>query len=368
MTLADDLEASTHTVDDTPDLNVGHADMLEAYEDGSSAWHDARRQGIGGSDVAKILGMQPYGETRVDLWEQKTGRSNPSIANAATRFGSLIEPYIREWLKRRADDTPTDYGHFSKLIDHPVQMAHPDYRWARAHVDGLIVEGDAAGAGVEIKNSTITYGTSRYDWTDGVREPHYPQIQHYLWVTGLETWWYVYTTPPINREVAREIANEHAADRDDFLLWLVDEGDVTIQRVDRNDRYIERMKSAEYQFWHEHIDDDIRPEGWLPDGEIEVSDPELEDLLDQYGKAKARIDAVQAPDSAVASKQQAKEAIKQRAQSISAAHGDVKKIWVNDEDYVLWHGSGYWVAKPAERTVASDGRGAPSPDDVELGF
>lgn len=356
MTLADDLEWAEWEATEAPDIDVGHAIPLESHEDGSSAWHDARRQGLGGSDVAQILGMQPYGDTRVDLWRQKTGREDPRVANAATRFGSLIEPYIREWLVRRADDTPAQYRQFAGLIDYPVQVRHPDYEWARGNTDGLLVRDGEATAGVEIKNSTVEYRSDRYDWPEGVREYHYPQIQHYMWVTDLPEWWYVYTTCPMDREMARLIAEYHAEDRDEFYLWLIDKGDVHVERVERNESYIDRMKSAEFQFWHEHIESDTEPEEWLPDGEIRVSDDELEQLLDEYGRAHAKIKAGDDSDEVEAQKEEAKVAIKQRAQSIAADHSsDPKKIWVNGDDYVLWHG-GYsdWTPKPAERKPRED--------------
>ncbi len=36
-------------------------------------WLEERKNGIGGSDAATILGLNPY-KTNIDLWEEKTGR------------------------------------------------------------------------------------------------------------------------------------------------------------------------------------------------------------------------------------------------------------------------------------------------------
>lgn len=348
-------------------IDVGHAEMLEAHADGSEAWQAARRRGLGGSDAAVVLGHQPYGRTRPELWRHKTGREESKVGNAAVRYGSIIEPYIRRWLTRRAEDTPALFGDYKGLVDFPIQMCHPEYDWMRANTDGLLLASGDAREGVEIKQSTYPHGDDKYDWPEGVQQYHYPQIQHYLEVTGLEQWRYVYLEVPADREFTRLVAENHAADPDEFWMWVVDQGELTTKIVERDEAYIDRLITAEREFWIDHVEADVEPHEWKPEGEIEIQDSELERLLDQYGKAKARIDAAQAPESAVASKEQAKEAIKNRAQSISAEHGDVKKIWVNDEDYVLWHGSGYWMAKPAERE-ASGGGAAPSADDVELGF
>ena len=42
--------------------------------DGTQAWHDLRRSGVGGSDIAKILGVSPWGDS-YSLWYEKTGDS-----------------------------------------------------------------------------------------------------------------------------------------------------------------------------------------------------------------------------------------------------------------------------------------------------
>ena len=36
-------------------------------------WLEARKNGIGGSDAATILGLNPY-KTTIELWEEKTGK------------------------------------------------------------------------------------------------------------------------------------------------------------------------------------------------------------------------------------------------------------------------------------------------------
>ncbi len=43
---------------------------------GSPAWLEFRKQGIGGSDAAAILGLNPY-KTNVQVWEEKTGLRVP---------------------------------------------------------------------------------------------------------------------------------------------------------------------------------------------------------------------------------------------------------------------------------------------------
>lgn len=358
-------------------IDIGHAVQSSPYVEDSEAWHDARARGIGGSDAATILGLQPYGTDRVELWRQKTGREESKVGNAAVRYGSIIEPHVRRWLLERADDTAPIYGDFADLVDHPVQLHHPEYEWMRGHVDGVLVDGDVATAGVEIKQSTYAYQSSKYDWPGGIQQYHYPQIQHYLAVSGLDRWHYVYLEVPADREFTRLIDEEFSISSDDYWLWVVDQGEMTTEVVERDDDYIERLIDAEKRFWG-HVEDDDSPDEWMPEGEVRVEDDELADLLDQYGRADARIKQTQAPEQAEFQKEEAKECIKQRAQSIAAGFDgeEPKKIWVNDNDYVLWHGSGYWVAKPDDRAPEStpkpssggDDGEVPDADDVDLGF
>lgn len=39
-------------------------------------WLEERKKGIGGSDAATILGLNPY-KSNIDLWAEKTGKKEP---------------------------------------------------------------------------------------------------------------------------------------------------------------------------------------------------------------------------------------------------------------------------------------------------
>ena len=46
--------------------------VLGWFEPGTSDWHAARANGIGGSEIAAVLGLSPY-ESRFSLWHRKKG-------------------------------------------------------------------------------------------------------------------------------------------------------------------------------------------------------------------------------------------------------------------------------------------------------
>ncbi len=65
-----------------------------------SAWLAERRTGIGGSDIAAILGVSPY-RTAVDVWMDKTGRAEPQPESEAMYWGNVLEDVVaREYSLR----------------------------------------------------------------------------------------------------------------------------------------------------------------------------------------------------------------------------------------------------------------------------
>lgn len=64
---------------------------------GSDAWHLARKSAIGGSEIATILGVNPY-ETAYNLWLIKSGiKEAPDLSdNFNIKRGHALEPKARE--------------------------------------------------------------------------------------------------------------------------------------------------------------------------------------------------------------------------------------------------------------------------------
>ena len=61
-----------------------------------------RKKGIGGSDVAAILGFSPY-KSPYQLWLDKTGRSERKESqNESAHFGNLLEDVVAKEFSRRS--------------------------------------------------------------------------------------------------------------------------------------------------------------------------------------------------------------------------------------------------------------------------
>ena len=65
-------------------------------------WLKERTKGIGGSDVATVLGLNPY-KTPLELWEEKTGKTAGKEAGQAAYWGclKLYDEPVRRFLSKR---------------------------------------------------------------------------------------------------------------------------------------------------------------------------------------------------------------------------------------------------------------------------
>lgn len=140
-------------------------------------WLAARRDGIGGSDVAAVLGISRYaGPMRV--FYDKHGALD-DVDNEAMEWGRRLEDAVRQ---KFTDEHPELY-----VRKGPGLVAHPERPWQRATIDGLASEtpdGEPVAL-VEVK----TGASGAEDWgdelTDEVPLAYLCQVTWYLDVYGL---------------------------------------------------------------------------------------------------------------------------------------------------------------------------------------
>jgi putative phage-type endonuclease len=137
-----------------------------------------RKSGVGGSDVATILGLNPY-KTQFELYMEKTGQVEPENLddNDAVAFGNIIENTIGEFYTHKTG---------VKLRNKLQTIRSEKYPWLVANIDKK-VEGQRKG--VEIKNvgSHAAHAWGK-DGTDEVAEYYMPQPMHYMLVLDYEAW------------------------------------------------------------------------------------------------------------------------------------------------------------------------------------
>lgn len=162
-------------------ITNGSAVLLGTFDAGSPAWHAARAEGLGGSEISAVLGLNPW-EAHWTLWWRKKGRLPPIRDNESMRMGSLFEPVI--------------YAHFEATQLAPGQTmttgatyAHVDHPWMVANPDGLIYDADGQLVdGLEIKCAARDdkWGAAG---TDEIPIYYKTQVAWYCLVMGLPGMW-----------------------------------------------------------------------------------------------------------------------------------------------------------------------------------
>lgn len=133
----------------------------------SEMWLEIRNSTIGASEVAAILGLNPY-EDAYKTWQYKTGRIKPKKANKAMQRGADLEPEALESIKKEIK--------YSKIDQYFA--IHPELTFASASFDGVDLEKEFI---VELKcPSSSTNFKSIF--TDGIPIYYYPQIQWQLMI------------------------------------------------------------------------------------------------------------------------------------------------------------------------------------------
>lgn len=140
--------------------------VVEMAQD-SRAWLRWRKKGIGASESAAILGLNPW-STREDVRLDKLNPDKVDEGNEHTRRGKRLEPEARE--------------RYEALMGYPmtpVCCVHDEYDWLRASLDGIRDDGRLV---LECKAPSER-------WHEHVLEVGVPdwyacQVQHQLLVTG----------------------------------------------------------------------------------------------------------------------------------------------------------------------------------------
>src|SRR5262245_53083474 len=129
-----------------------------------------RQQGLGGSDAAPALGLSPYKSALELFMEKREPRTASSATLAAFRWGTLLEPVIRQ-----------EYAEMTgrKVMVPTGILRHASHHWMTAHLDG--VTDDARVFEAKTARSADGWGKSG---SDEVPHHYLIQVQHYLAITG----------------------------------------------------------------------------------------------------------------------------------------------------------------------------------------
>lgn len=188
-------------------------------------WLAARKQGIGGSDAAAAVGLNPY-KSQLELWLEKTGRdgnlpkSDPSDEESPMYWGNILEPIVAAHYTKRT-------GRRVRRINAILQHPDPGLYWMLANLDREVLGSDEVQI-LECKTAGINGARL---WKEGVPEYVLLQVQHQLAVTG-----------------------KQAAD----VAVLLGGQKLEIHRIHRDEILIARLIQLEQDFWR-YVEADTPP-------------------------------------------------------------------------------------------------------------
>lgn len=185
-------------------------------------WLAVRNTGIGGSDAAAAVGLNPY-KSQLELWLEKTGRDaelekpDANDTSAPVFWGTLLEPIVAAAYTQQT-------GNRVRKIN--AMLQHPTVPFMLANLDR-----EVTGADVQILECKTAGINGAKLWHDGVPEYVQLQVQHQLAVTGKQA--------------------AHVA-------VLVCGQQLDVHRIERDDDLIAKLIELEARFWH-YVESDIPP-------------------------------------------------------------------------------------------------------------
>jgi putative phage-type endonuclease len=186
-------------------------------------WLEVRKNGIGGSDAAAAVGLNPY-MSQLELWLIKTGRDanlprpDPQDMTSPTYWGTLLEAIVAASYTKQT-------GNKVRRVNAVLQ--HPTIPFMLANVDREVV----GNRDVQLLECKTAGEFGARLWHDGVPEYVQLQVQHQLAVTGRQ-----------------------AAD----AAVLICGQKLEVHRIERDDLLIARLIELEAAFWR-YVETDTPP-------------------------------------------------------------------------------------------------------------
>jgi putative phage-type endonuclease len=188
---------------------------------------DRRRQSIGGSDAAAIVGLHPF-LSKQRVWAEKIGKIPPKMDSESMRQGRDLEDYVaRRFIE-----------HTGISVDFTNQFSvNPLYPFAHANLDRKVV---GQNAGLECK-TTSSLNLKKFKNGEYPAQ-YYVQCVHYMAVEGLDRM---------------------------YLAVLVLGRAFYVFVIDRDEEEIRWLMNEERIFWENYVQTEVPPPG---DGSEDATD------------------------------------------------------------------------------------------------
>lgn len=227
-------------------------------------WLKMRRNGIGGSDISAIAGLNKY-KSAMSVYLDKVGETEiEDVAGEAAYWGNVLEDVV-------AKEFQSQTGH--KVRRDNRMLAHPNHPYMIANLDRVLVGKKEI---LECKTSSA-YRLKEWE-ADEIPAEYIIQVMHYLAVTGYEAAW---------------------------IAVLVGGQKFIYKRIERDEEMIQFIIEIASDFWNNHVLKRVPP---AYDGSKASSDllgrmfptaeqgsetelpDEAEDLIKQYQETSERLE------------------------------------------------------------------------------
>ena len=188
-------------------------------------WLAVRKQGIGSSDAAAAVGLNPY-KSQLELWLEKTGRDgllpkiDPLDEESPAYWGNILEHIVAAHYTKRS-------GNRVRRINAVLQHPDPKLHWMLANIDREVI----GAPDVQILECKTAGINGARLWKEGVPEYVQLQVMHQLAVTGKAA-----------ADVAVLLGGQH----------------LEIHRIHRDEALIARLIQLEAAFWR-YVETDTPP-------------------------------------------------------------------------------------------------------------
>lgn len=180
-------------------------------------WLDARRAGIGGSDVGAIMGFNQY-KSAYQLFLEKTGQYHEEVDNDAVYFGNALEDFVAQEFAKR---TGKKVRRLNKML------VHPEHNFMLANLDRVVV-GEKAVLECKTANEYL-----KEAWNgEEIPASYLCQVHHYLAVTGYKK---------------------------AYIAVLLGGNKFIWKEIERDEEFIEILVDREKDFWENHVLKDVAP-------------------------------------------------------------------------------------------------------------
>lgn len=260
-----------------------------------------RNKFIGGSDIAKIMGLSRWG-TPLQLWAEKTGKlPAPDLSDVeAVQLGTELEEFVAKKFTQKTGKA---------VRRSPKYYQHPDYPYMVAHVDRLVTGSDEL---LECKTASFF---KKDEWEgEEIPQEYILQVMWYLGITG------------------RKVGH---------IACLIGGQKFVYKQIEFDSELFNTMVEQAKEFWG-HVQEDTPPDIMPNDDETlkDLYSAHSEVMIELYPEDEQKTQAVQSFEEKVAYLQEVKahiDSLKDEQKEIETTIKDIIKdnLGIKTPKYVV---------------------------------